>query len=364
MHRFDRLLVATCHPALLQALTEAGAVAAGSVVEVDRYLTESEPLGLLVAQDLPGLSPDAVRRWAAERPGRVALWLEPDPPPAWRDLDAAVVRWYGELDEATLADWVAALGDLPAFEAGWRIGGLLGMRGGLGTTTRALLWARKLYALHGPGLLVDADWDCPGLTAAVSPGVWLRGSSATFATASPTLVRCRGGWLVPAPAPWNLAPPDVAREDVERLTDAHPGWAVVDLGRDPRRPVAARWLARCDHLVVVAPENDGERLTRTLALLRELNPAARIGVATAARGWRRTLPEAIVLPVDWPLRSPATLASSGVVGPDGFSKGGILSWARRLPAAFNPSGPRRIGPSRWATWRRRWSGPSKTNILK
>jgi hypothetical protein len=364
--RFDRLLVATSHPALLEALREAGASSASSATDVERQLAEWEPLGLFVAQDLPGLTPEIVRHWSEQRPGRVALWLEPDPPPAWQSLGETAITWCGELDEAALAAWVASLGDLSAFEAGWQVGGILALRGGLGATRRALAWSRRLEALRGPGLIVDADWDCPDLTATVAPRRWQRGSATVFWPSEPAPIRFRSSWLLPAPPPWHIPLTEPTREQVEAVVKTYGRWVVVDLGRDPRRPVAARWLAQCGHLVVIAEDTDTFRLTHLLDLLRELNPQAHLGVAAPGRAWRHILRDAVMLPADWPWSAPKSPSGARPAAADSSdaTKGGIPTWARRLSAGFNRFAPEKARRSPWGTWPKRLRGPSKPSTRK
>ncbi len=319
MSAWSQVVMGTTHGELCAMSQSSGAVVVDSCAAVEAHLADPGILAAVVTQDLDGLSVERVRRWAEDH--RVAVWLEEGPPPAWRALPSSVTVWHGELSEPTLAAWVEALVPSAGFGDGGHVLGVLGLAGGVGTTTAAWVWGQQWAARQVPVLWVDADWAQGGLTEKLAPTLW-RDRHARHAVA------CRGGTLVPAPAPWELAPvPEDAGAPAAVAAGA--GVVVVDLGRDLRSWTAARWAALADHVVMIGHADQGERAVAVMGLLRDLHP----GVVVAVKG--TVLPgrhrgDAMVLPDGWPraTRAAAERGDGGVSWHDWLQKRAIAAFSR------------------------------------
>jgi hypothetical protein len=289
----DGVACATIHEELADFLRGQGATVLVSAAEVDRLLGEREPRGLLVSQDLPGVSPERARGWIEPRRGRVGLWLEEEPPAAWRTLAAGVVHWRGALAEADLEAWLKALERRAQFGMGPGVHLWLDTSPGAIGWSRLLRWAEALAAQHGPGLMVDADWGVGALTETVLPRAW---SGRTLNTE--TLWPWRLGKFLAAPPPWEVPPRAPERGQVEALVESAP-WVLVTVGGDVRATPAARWLSAGHDLIWQAEGATSERLRQTLSLLTALAPSLEIGVIAGQQ-----VAGAAWLPVTWP-ESPA-----------------------------------------------------------
>lgn len=290
------LLAATGHIELQSALEEAGARLVPSAAALDEILQTEEPAGIFVSQEVDGLTVERVIRWAHDRPKRVGVWLEDHPPPAWKSLPEEVVTWQGELAEEDLERWTAHLLQDATFGDEGKVLGVLNVQQKLSSLSTMLDWSRRLEALRGPGMLVDADWDTAQLTGYLYPQLWRHAREYSQGD----LVRFRRGWLWPAPPPWEIWPREASRDQIENIIHNRSGWILVNLGRDLRRPLAARWGGFCDHIVM---ETDGCPvifLDRMLGMVRDLNTHASIAI-------RGNLPQSvgrdiIGLTIDWPRR--------------------------------------------------------------
>ncbi|MDA8199817.1 MAG: hypothetical protein M0Z54_10435 [Thermaerobacter sp.] len=320
MSAWSQVVVGTTHSELRTMSEASGAAVVDSCAALEAQLADPGTQGAVVTQDLEGLSVERVRRWAADH--AVAVWLEEAPPPAWRALPSSVTVWHGELTEPTLAAWVETLVSPSGFGEDGHVLGVVGLAGGVGTTTAAWVWGQQWAARQAPVLWVDADWAQGGLTEKLAPTLWRD-------RRPPRPVACRGGTLLPSPAPWELTPPP---EDAEApsVVAAKVGVVVVDLGRDLRAWTAARWAALADHVVVIGHPEQGERAVEVVGLLRELHPGVEIAVkGTVLPGRHRGLASA--LPEGWPggPRAASERREGGVPWHDWFQK--------KAAAAFNRS---------------------------
>lgn len=301
-----RLVVGTRHQELSQAAREWGANVLASLAAVEAALEQEEPQGILVSQDLPGLSPERVEAWNQEYPGRVGLWLEERVPPGWATLPEAVTVWTGEIQDAELMRWVQHLSQ-PGSRWGdaARVGVVMAPVPEQRAIPLATRWARRLLVVRGPGLLVDGDWDGAGLTESMAPECWTRPW-----LGEPALVRKRTGWILPAPPPWEMGPREMSRERAVRLTqEGGYAWILVHVGSDLRRPLNARWVALADHLVL-AHEGDPElRLEKVAAMARELSSGLDIALYGVRKPWPRV--DLHRLPRSWPDLTPEENGSPG-----------------------------------------------------
>ena len=317
MSAWSQVVVGTTHGDLRAMSQSSGAVVVDSCTGLDEHLADPGIQGVLVTQDLENLSVERVRRWADDH--RVAVWLEEAPHPAWRALPSSVTVWHGELTEPTLAAWVEALAPRSDFGEGGHVLGVVGLAGGVGTTTSAWVWGQQWAARQASVLWVDADWAQGGLTEKLAPGFWRE-------RRPPRPVTCRSGTLLPAPPPWEVAPlpEDGQAPSAMVAMVAKDGVVVVDLGRDLRAWAAARWAALADHVVMVGHPDQGERAAETAALLRDLNPSVALAVkGTLLPARHRRL--AIGLPEGWPGGTRANLErrEGGVSWHDWFRKRGV-----------------------------------------
>lgn len=304
MSRWSGVAVGTTHRELSAMVAGEGGLVFASAGDLDRA-TASPVSGVLVTQDLDGLTPEQVRSWAQKVP--VAVWLEEDPPPAWRSLPAPITVWCGELDEATLMDWVDGLRPPSGFGDAGRVRAVLGVAGGVGVTSTAWRWGQQLALHHGPGLWVDADWSQAGLTERLCRSPWDQHWSFDRPVA------CPAGRIIPAPPPWSFEPvPDSGYTPEQWVLEAR-GFVMVDLGRDLRSWVAARWAAVADHVVVVGHANQLHRVREAIKVLRELNPDVSVGVK-GLRGSGDFWGSVVSLSDEWPAptRTPAARHLKGV----------------------------------------------------
>lgn len=290
MSAWSQVVIGTTHGELRAMSQSSGAVVVDSCAALEAQLADPAFQGAVVTQDLEGLSVDRVRRWAADH--SVAVWLEEAPPPAWRALPSSVTVWHGELSEPTLASWVETLVSPSGFGEGGHVLGVVGLAGGVGTTTAAWVWGQQWAARQTSVLWVDADWAQGGLTEKLAPTLWRERRPLR-------LMACRGGLLLPAPTPWALAPLPEDGETPASLAAKVAGVVVVDLGRDVRAWTAARWAALADHVAMVGHQDQGERAVEAIGLLRELHPGIEVAVkGTMLPARHRGL--ASVLPDGWP----------------------------------------------------------------
>jgi hypothetical protein len=284
------LLVATVHPALAATLGEAGASVVTSAAMVDAHLEEGEPRALLVAQDLPGLTPERVMAWAQGRADRVAVWLETDPPPAWGPVRLALRHWHGELSQADLEAWIDGLERHTPYGITRGVHLVLETPPGREGVATCIRWAQALTTRLGPGLTVDADWTSAALTEQAAPAAWRRYDPGQ----AMTVVRWRLGWIAPAPPPWEVGPV-VPPDRIDEVLRHRPPWTVVYLGPDIRTELAARWLARGDDLLWLGAGASPWRIRQTRELLRAMTPHLPIAVPGSM-----TVAETIRLPAEWP----------------------------------------------------------------
>lgn len=290
-----RVVVGTRHQELSQAAREWGATVLSSLVAVEAALEEEEPLGILVSQDLPGLSPERVEDWNREYPGRIGLWLEERVPPGWSALSPGVTVWTGDIQDAEIMQWVQ---NLSAPRSQWGDAAHVGVVMAAAPERKAMLltcrWARRLSATRGPGLLVDGDWDGAGLTGLLAPQSWQRPW-----LGEPVPVRWRAGWVLPAPPPWEMGLRELSRERVVHLTqEAGYPWILVHVGTDLRRPLNARWVSLADHLVVACEGGESSRLERMVAMARELSAGVEVALYGVEKPWLKTNLRG--LPKRWP----------------------------------------------------------------
>jgi hypothetical protein len=319
----DGILAGTTHPELAQLLGDAGCLVVSSAADLARRLSEREPRGIFVSQDLPGLSVERVTEWATGRAGRVAVWLEPDPGAAWLSACAGCVVWVGDLPAAELETWLTHAGET----ASW------GMEGGVHVVlesapspdgvARALAWAEGLAARFGPGLVVDADWATGLLTERVDARVWPRGSL------SPT--RWRLGRFWPAPPPWEVSPPDPGRDVMEDLVRQCGAWTVAYLGGDIRPAPAVRWISLARFLVWIPRGASAVRAAHLRTVLGEINPDMRIAVLGSP-----AMAQADRLSPGWPSWDP--------VGSEGGERRPWSRWTMRAPRLFGRFGRRSQPP--------------------
>ena len=299
MSAWAQVAVGTSHVELRHLSAASGAVVVDSSAAMEQALDRPGIQGVMVTQELDGLTADQVRRWADRR--SVAVWLEESPPPAWRGLPAAVTVWCGELDEPTVESWVQGLLAPVGFGDEGQVVAVAGLAGGVGVTTAVWAWGQQLAVRRGPVMWVDADWCQAGLTEKLAPQAWQESSLRPVA--------CAGGVLLPAPAPWDLVPAErgPGPQDVAGRSG---GIVVVDLGRDLRQWASARWASAADHVVLMGRANQEERAAQVVGLLRELNPAVTVAVqGTDLSGRHRHLAEK--LPSGWPGQSGALPGKGG-----------------------------------------------------
>ena len=283
------VMVATTHAALRMALKELGAECCDAVGPIDAAVETGAAAGVVASQDFPGLNPDVVRRWAGHGVP-VLVWLEADPPPAWRNAIPGVEVVAGEIDDADIRRWIHASKGSSDFGRDARLLGVLGM--GRPVATVAAVWANQLAGSRGPGLLVDADWSGGGLTEALAGHVW--GRVWDYTSLRPVAVP--SGQLAPAPPPWETGfagGMDGVVDEVGRRS----AWILVDLGSDFRRNPALVWVPRLDVIAMDAADHRPTRIRETVSVLRTLNPGATLG----CRGVGRTGLDGVVgLGEEWP----------------------------------------------------------------
>lgn len=322
MSAWAQVAVGTSHGELRQLSAAAGAVVVDSAADIDQAVKSAGIRGVMVTQELDGLTADQVRQWAQER--AVAIWLEDSPPPAWRGLPTTVTVWCGELDEPTVEAWVASLLPPAGFGDDGQVVGVLGLAGGVGVTSTVWAWGQQLAARRGPTTWVDADWCRAGLTEKLAPHAWRDGSLRP--------VPCTGGRLLPAPPPWEVVPAEhgPGPHDLEERAG---GVVVADLGSDLRQWASARWASAADHVVLMGHANQGERATQMVGLLRELNPTITVavkGLNLPAR--QRGL--ALGLADGWPNQAGAAPAKGGRrVWRDWFQSQAVGVFSRFTPGS-------------------------------
>jgi hypothetical protein len=266
----ENILVATRHEELAAAVAAAGGRAVDSIADLEAALKNGGVRGVVVCQDVPHLSPDLVRQWAAQGL-RTAVWLEDNPPPAWRALAAVSTVWRGELDEETLQRWIDEAAGPADFAASARVLGVLGL--GADAAAVAVAWAGWLRQRRGEGLAVDADWREAGLTERAAAHVWDRawdyaGWHATPAHPVP---------LVPAPPPWEAGPRNPGSDSLHSLERRGALWLLVHLGHEFRQPPGSYWLPRLEALVLVH-DATRRRVAGTVGVLREMRPQLQLGL--------------------------------------------------------------------------------------
>lgn len=265
------IVVGTSHEELAHAIVEAGGQWITSAAGVANAVEWGGIRGILVSQEMPGLTPDDVKRWAA-RGIAVAVWLEDAPPPAWRVVETAVTVWRGDLTEDRLQRWVHGIAVVPPFGQESRLLGVLGVGGD--STRVVLAWSHWMRRERRGGLLVDADWREARLTERLASHIWERGWDYSRLSS----VGARPIPLVPAPPPWDAWPREPDSKAVVTLMEHVDGWLLVDLGRDFRQAPAPQWLNRLEALVLVAETATAHRLHETLAAVRDLNRTVTVGL--------------------------------------------------------------------------------------
>ncbi len=263
------VVVATTHQALREALSEAGALTAGSVADVEEVTASGAAFAVLASQEFPGLDPDRVAAWVA-RGLPVLLWVEKDPPPSWTRGSVAAQTVSGEIADEDVNRWIASAAVADELAPGARVHGVLGL--GQPVTELVLRWSGRFGQKRGPGLLVDADWSGGGLTEALAAHVWGR----VWDFGSAHAVPVSGGQLLPAPPPWVVGGDERGAGAGEEVASGMP-WVMVDLGGDFRKPSALMWISRLDVVVVDGSGRHPTRVRETLQAIRALNREAVLG---------------------------------------------------------------------------------------
>jgi hypothetical protein len=263
------IVVGTRHDELAAAVAAAGGQAVETVADLEAALNSGGIRAVVVSQDVPHLSPDLVRRWAAQGV-RTAVWLEDNPPPAWRALAAVTTVWRGELSEEALQHWIDEATAPSDFAASAQVMGVLGLGGDAAAV--AVAWAGWLLHWRGEGLVVDADWREALLTERLAAHVWDRAWDYAGWHATPA----RPVPVVPAPPPWEAGPRDPGSGSLQNL-ERRGSWVLVHLGHEFRQPPGSYWLSRLEALVLVH-DATRRRVAGTVSVLRDMRPHLQLGL--------------------------------------------------------------------------------------